>query len=179
MRCLRGRGGSILPTGGAARPVAEEPSVVFALQVIVASLDRTLSSDARTERALRLLRPILAAGVLTFLGIMFTVATVSTTDTWRSLIWVLNIAVVNMVIAILWRRRRKDPPPALVVKPIPRQRRRRVKRATVERKSAEMDRVLEGGQARARKCTSARCQLQCAIFSSGAVDPELDRDGNA
>jgi hypothetical protein len=124
MRRLREKGGSVPPTAvsiRATRPAADVPVVPSALQVVVAAWNRTLSSDARTERALRLLRPILFAGVLTILGVAFTVVAISATDAWWSLICGLGVTIVNAGIAIVRRHWKKSPLPASVVVPTPRE----------------------------------------------------------
>lgn len=108
---LRERGGSVPSTGCVTPPATNGAMVSSALHVIVASWDRTLSSDVRTERALRLLRPILVSGVLTILGIAFIVVTISITDTWWSLVCGLSVTVVNAGIAIVRGQWRKDPQP--------------------------------------------------------------------
>jgi hypothetical protein len=103
------------------RPAAETPASPSNLQVIVAVLDRTLGSDARTERALRLLRPVLFTGVLAVVGVTFIVITVSAMDTWWSLVSGLGLAVASAGIAIVRHRWRRDPSPASVVVPTPRE----------------------------------------------------------
>lgn len=119
---LRERGRSVPPTPvsvSVTRPAAETPA--SDLQVIVTALNRTLGSDARTERALRLLRPILFAGVLAVVGIAFIVVAVSAMGTWWSLVYALGLTVVSAGTAIVRRRWRRDPSPASVVAPTPRE----------------------------------------------------------
>jgi hypothetical protein len=129
MRRLREGEGSGPPTPvpmSVTRPPVETLASPPALQVIVAALDRTLGSDARTERALRLLRPILFAGVLTVIGVAFIVVAVSTTGTWGSLVSGLGLTVASIGTAIasraiVRRRRRRDRLPASRVVPKPRE----------------------------------------------------------
>jgi hypothetical protein len=125
---LRKRRESIPPTSAptsVTRPATESPASPPTLQVIVASLDRTLGSDARTERALRLLHPVLSASVLTVIGVAFIVVAISTIGTWWSLVSQLGLTAVSVGAALmrraLVRRRKSDPSPALVVAPIPRE----------------------------------------------------------
>jgi hypothetical protein len=111
---LHQRGGSVLPTSASASltcPACETPASTSALRVIVAALERTLGSDARTDRALRLLRPVLFAGVLTVLGVTFICIAVSSTGTWWSLVSGVGLAVASAGTAIVRRaigRRRRS-----------------------------------------------------------------------
>jgi hypothetical protein len=122
MRRLHEGGGAVPPTAVSVSVTrrAEAPAFPSALQVIVAVLDRTLGSDARTERALRLLRPILFAGVVGVIGVAFIVVAIGTSNTWWNLISGLGLAVASagtviMRRAMVRRQRRSDPSQASVV----------------------------------------------------------------
>jgi hypothetical protein len=88
---------------------------------IMEVLDRTLSSDARTERLLRLLGLVLFAGVLTVLGIVIIVIIVVNEGAWWSLIPGLGLTIAGAGTAIVRRRwRKRDSTPASVRVPTPR-----------------------------------------------------------
>jgi hypothetical protein len=117
MRRLRQGGGSTLSTPVSVTstcPADGLPTSPSPLQVIVAALERTLGSDARTDRALRLLRPVLFAGVLAVLGVAFICVAASTTGTWWGLVSGLSLTVTSGGIAIvrlaIVRRRQSTAP---------------------------------------------------------------------
>jgi hypothetical protein len=124
MRRAREEEASVPPTpvsGSVTHPAAGAPASPSALQVVVAALDRTLGSDARTERALRLLRPVLFTGVLAVMGVALILVAVTTTGTWGSLVCGMGLTVASAGTAIVRhaivrRQRRRDPSPSVVAR---------------------------------------------------------------
>jgi hypothetical protein len=192
MRHLRGGGGAVPPTpvsASVARPATEAPASPSALQVVVATLDRILGSDARTERTLLLLRPILFAGVLAVMGVALIVVVLSATSTWGSLVPGLGLTVASagavIVRRVITRRqRRRNPSPASVVAPT-------TGEATTTRegrcrKPRPQQRLPSNQPAVGENCSGPRCALGkgCAIVpATGAtatvpvVSPTVNRGG--
>jgi hypothetical protein len=170
---LRQGGASVRPTPvsvGVTRSAAEASASSSALQEVLAVLDRTLGSDVRTERALRLLRPVLFAGVSAVMAVAFIFVAVTTTGTWWSLVSGLSLTVASVGTAILQRwivrlQRRKDPSPALAVE-------RTLGEATTTRQGRYRKSLPRKQPASNRAGAGTSCSVpRCAVGKDCAIVP--------
>lgn len=87
------------------------PAVVALVDRLLQTLDQVLSSEAKTARAVRLLRLVLTAVGGTVIGLAVIVALLVASVPWWTVASVLGVTVAGGGCAALVRRQRRSPPP--------------------------------------------------------------------